>query len=58
MGYKEKKKSESEGGGMIMGMRKELIDEGEEINVGTESIIVGDIKQEKKRWRIIGGVYR
>jgi len=53
-GHKKRKKRESKGGGMIMGVRKELLDEGEEINAGTKSVIVGDIKQEKERWRVIG----
>jgi len=50
MGYKERKKRESERG-MIMGVRQKLIERG--INVGIEGIIVGDIKQEKERWRIV-----
>jgi len=41
-------------GGMIMGVRKELLEEEKGINAGIESVIVGNIKHEKERWKIIG----
>jgi len=41
-------------GGMIMGVKKDLMEEGKGIHVETENIILGDIKQGKERWRIIG----
>jgi len=41
-------------GGMIMGVRKELTEEGEGIDIGTEGVMVGDITLEKTR---ILGVY-
>jgi len=40
-------------GDMIM-VRKDLMEEGKGIHVETENIIIGDIKQGKERWRIIG----
>jgi len=53
VGDKVWKKGEGEGG-MIMGVRKELTEEGEGFDIGTEGIIVGDIILEKTRWRILG----
>jgi len=52
MGYSKRKKRVSVKI-MIMGVRKELIDEEERINMGTEGIIIRDIKQGKKRWRMV-----
>jgi len=41
-------------GGMMMGVKKDLMEERKGIHVETENIILGDIKQGKERWRIIG----
>jgi len=37
-----------------MGVRKGLMEEGNEIDVGTESVMVGETIQGKSKWRIIG----
>jgi len=41
-------------GGMVMGIRKELMEKGEEIMTENEGIMVGNIKLGKQNWRIVG----
>jgi len=41
-------------GGMVMGIRRELIEKGRGIMTENEGIIVGKVKLGKQRWRIVG----
>lgn len=41
-------------GGMLMGIKKELIERGKEIEVGEEGLIVGSLRWEKQKWRVVG----
>jgi len=41
-------------GGMLMGIRKELLEEGSSIEVKEEGIMVGRVKNGGERWRIVG----
>lgn len=40
-----------------MGIRKELIDKEKEMEIEEEGLIIGSVRREKERWRIIIGVY-
>lgn len=40
-------------GGMLMGIKKELIERGKEIEVGKEGLIVS-LRWEKQKWRVVG----
>lgn len=51
---KRKSKKGRATGGMLMGIRKELLEEGSEIENEREGMIVGMIRIAKERWRIIG----
>jgi len=53
MGGKEIQEGKGRGG-MIMGVRKELIERGEIIQTEKRGIIVGNAKRDGQRWRIIG----
>jgi len=48
------KKKERTKGDMIMGIRKELLERGEEIKVEEERLIEGSVRIGEKKWRIIG----
>lgn len=37
-----------------MGMRKELREQGTEIKVQEESIVMGYVRQGREKWRIVG----
>lgn len=37
-----------------MGIKKELIERGKEIEVGEEGLIVGSLRWEKQKWRVVG----
>lgn len=50
----EKGKQEGKMGGMLMGIKRELWKKGEKIEVSTEGIIVGRIREGRKSWRIVG----
>lgn len=41
-------------GGLAMGIRKELIDKEEEVEIEEEGLIIGSVRRGKERWRIIG----
>ncbi|EZA50916.1 hypothetical protein X777_10743, partial [Ooceraea biroi] len=41
-------------GGMLMGIRKELIEEGSRIEKDKEGIMVGRVRQGRESWRIVG----
>lgn len=41
-------------GGMAMGIRKELMEKGQEIKSGREVLMEGRVRVGRKRWRIIG----
>jgi len=49
----ESKKGKAKGG-LTMGRRKEGIEKGKGIEVEKERIMVGRVKMEKQRWRIVG----
>lgn len=37
-----------------MGIRRDLIEKGKEINVEDEGVVVGEVRRESEKWRIIG----
>lgn len=37
-----------------MGIKKELIERGKEIQVGEEGLIVGSLRWGKEKWRVVG----
>jgi len=41
-------------GGMIMGIRKEIIEKGKEIETGREGVILGKVREGKQIWKVIG----
>lgn len=41
-------------GGMIMGIRRELMEEGVKMETEKEELMVGRVKRGKERWRIVG----
>lgn len=41
-------------GGLAMGIRKELIDKEEEVEIEEEGLIIGNVRRGKERWKIIG----
>lgn len=41
-------------GGMLMDIRRDLIEEGIEINVEDEGVVVEKIRRGSEKWRIIG----
>lgn len=41
-------------GEMVMEIKRELVEKGKEIEVKEERVIVGDIKWEKEKWRVVG----
>lgn len=41
-------------GGMAMGIRKELMEKGQEIKSGREVLMEGRVRVGRERWRIIG----
>lgn len=41
-------------GGIVMGIKWELVEKGEEIQVNTKVIIIRKVRADKKKWRIIG----
>lgn len=41
-------------GGMIMGIRREMLEKGTKIETEREGIIIGRVKQEEERWRVVG----
>jgi len=49
-----KKKKGRAKGGMIMGIRKELRDRGEELKTEEEGLIEGSVRIGEEKWRIIG----
>lgn len=49
-----KKKNIKVGDGRVMGIKREFMEKGKEIEVKEEGVIVGDIKWEKERWRVVG----
>lgn len=51
---KGKIKKKGNGGGMIMGIRREIMERGTEIKQEKKGIIVGRIKLGRERWRIKG----
>lgn len=50
---REEKKGRARGG-ILMGIKKEMVEDKEEFNVETEGIVVGEAKLGKEDWRIIG----
>lgn len=55
-GMQEAKKVSRKGkamGGILMGIKRELWEKGEKIEVSREGIIVGRIKERKRSWRIV-----
>lgn len=50
----EKKQKGKSDGGMMMGIKKELIKEEGEIETGTKGLMVGKVKREDERWKIVG----
>lgn len=40
-------------GGMLIGIRRDLIEKGKEISVKEEGV-VGEVRKEAEKWRIIG----
>jgi len=53
MGGKEFQEGKGKGG-MFMGIRKELVEREESIQTEEKGIIVGNVKKDGQRWRIIG----
>ncbi|EZA56066.1 hypothetical protein X777_03893 [Ooceraea biroi] len=41
-------------GGMVMGIRKRMMDKGKKVEVDKEGLMVGKIRCGRKRWRVIG----
>lgn len=41
-------------GEMMIGIKKEVMEEGEKIETKTEGLMVGKVKREDERWRIVG----
>lgn len=55
-GIQETKKISKKGkamGGMLVGIKRELWEKGEKIEVSREGIIVGRIKEGRRSWRIV-----
>lgn len=52
-GHKKTYKKKGEGG-MVMGIRKELLEKGTEMAVEQEGIMMGYVKQGREGWRIVG----
>jgi len=50
---RENKKRKAKGG-MIMGIKKEMIEKGKGVEVIRERIVMGRMKMGKQKWRIIG----
>lgn len=51
---KEKKcKRERASGGMLIGIRKEIIEEGKGTNTEVEGVMEGTIRIEKEKWRVV-----
>lgn len=51
---KNKKRRTMGGGGIVMDIKWELVEKGEEIEVYTKVIIIRKVRADKKKWRIIG----
>lgn len=49
---KEQKRESNEG--LVMGIKWELVEKGEEIEVNSEGIIIGKVRANKEKWKIIG----
>lgn len=55
MQYAEKRNKKGRAmGGMVMGIRKELMKREGEINVRTERLITGRVKIGRGSWRVVG----
>lgn len=53
MTKREKRKGRAMGG-ILMGIRKDLLEEGTSIEMKEERILMGRVKNGRKRWRIVG----
>jgi len=40
--------------GMIMGIKKEMMEKGEKIETEREGLIIGKIRKGKQKWRVVG----
>lgn len=51
----DKEREEGKGdGGMVMGIRRDLMEKGKEINVEEEGVVVGEVRRGEEKWRIVG----
>lgn len=53
-GAKRKNRRERAAGGMVMGIRKELMEREMRIKMGREGILAGEASVGEEKWRIIG----
>lgn len=51
---KEKEQEKKGNGGIMVGVRMEIVKEIGKIETGTEGLMVERVRREEKRWRIMG----
>lgn len=56
-GHEKTRKKKGEGGGMVMEIRREMMEKSSEIMVKKESIMMGYVEQGREKWRIVGNLY-